>query len=549
MTGTPATPAPLDASDRVGSPPPKLSGAWPLIGHLLELRRDPLALMRRLRSECGEIGEFNLAGHHITLLTGAEAQEAFFRAPDEQLDQAAAYPFMKPIFGEGVVFDATPEQRKQAMRNQSLRDQHLRGHAEKIAAEVERMTESWGESGELDVFDFFSELTLYTSTTCLVGPQFRAELGPEYVSIFKDLERGTDVLAYANAYLPIPALRARDRARKLLVAKIEEIFRRRDESDVEYRDLFQVLRRLRSADGSRRYDDDQITGMFISLMFAGHHTSSVVASWGLLDLLMHPSWMEKIVSELDQIYADGQDVSYQALREIPLLECALKETLRLHPPLVILMRKVVTNFHYKRWIVPAGHIVATSPAISNRMPEHFPEPERYEPARFQPGRDEDRQSFAWIPFGAGRHRCVGAAFAMVQQKAIFSILLRRFAFELAEPAASYGNDLSKMVVAVRQPCRVRYRRRSAKRQSARPAVPAAEAPAAQATHAFRVLVDRDLCQGHGLCVAEAPEVFAIDPVENKVVVLAATPDAQWRERVELAVRHCPTRALAIEMPD
>src|SRR5512145_3532107 len=114
-----------------GRRPPLLSGGWPLLGHLLELRRDPIALMQRLRAECGEIGEFRLAGHPVVLLTGEEAQEAFFRAPDEQLDQAAAYPFMKPIFGEGVVFDATPEQRKQAMRNQSLRDKFMRGHAEK----------------------------------------------------------------------------------------------------------------------------------------------------------------------------------------------------------------------------------------------------------------------------------------------------------------------------------------------------------------------------------------------------------------------------------
>ena len=75
-----------------GQAPPRLSGGWPLLGHLLELRRDPIALMKRVHAECGEIGEFQLAGHRIALLTGAAAQEAFFRAPDEQLDQAAAYP-------------------------------------------------------------------------------------------------------------------------------------------------------------------------------------------------------------------------------------------------------------------------------------------------------------------------------------------------------------------------------------------------------------------------------------------------------------------------
>jgi sterol 14-demethylase len=523
-----------------------LSGGWPLLGHLLELRRDPIALMQRLRAECGEIGEFRLAGHRIVLLTGEEAQEAFFRAPDEQLDQAAAYPFMKPIFGEGVVFDATPEQRKQAMRNQSLRDKFMRGHAEKIAAEVERMTAGWGERGELDLLDFFAELTLYTSTTCLIGPQFREELGPDYARIFMDLERGTDALAYVNPYLPIPALRARDRARRELAAKIEEVFRRREASGQRYSDLFQVLHGLHDQKGERRYSDDQITGMFISMMFAGHHTTSVVSSWGLLDLLMHPEWLGKVVGELDEIYADGRDVSYQALREIPLLECALKETLRLHPPLVILMRKVMHDFHYKGWTIPAGSLAAASPAVSNRMPEHFPNPERYEPERYGPGREEDRKSFAWLPFGAGRHRCVGAAFAMMQLKAIFSILLRRFEFELAQPRESYANDLSKMVVAVRQPCRVRYRQR-AEASTATSAARAASTSAA--TRPFRVCVDLDLCQGHAVCVAEAPEVFDLERTESgedKVVLRMEAPPAALSEKVEAAVRHCPTRALSIE---
>ena len=135
------------------------------------------------------------------------------------------------------------------------------------------------------------------------------------------------------------------------------------------------------------------------------------------------------------------------------------EALRLHPPLILLMRKVAFDFHYKGWTVPAGKLVGVSPAVSNRMPECFPEPERYDPSRYEPGREEDKQLFAWIPFGAGRHRCVGSAFAMMQLKAIFSDLLRSYEFELAQPPESYRNDHSKMVVQLQQPCRVRYARR------------------------------------------------------------------------------------------
>ncbi len=545
MTATPTAHASAIAPPK-GELPPRLSGGWPLLGHLLELRRDPIGLMTRLRAECGEIGEFQLAGHKIALLSGEEAQEAFFRAPDEQLDQAAAYPFMKPIFGEGVVFDATPEQRSQAMRNQSLRDKFMRGHADRISAEVERITADWPDQGELDLLDFLAELTLYTSSSCLIGPQFRDELGPEYARIFMDLERGTDALAYVNPYLPIPALRARDRARRELVAKIEAIFARREGSDETYTDLFHILHGLHDEDGKRRYSDDQITGMFISMMFAGHHTTSVTSSWALIDLLQHPDWMRKVTDELDEIYADGRDVSYQALREIPALECALKESLRLHPPLIILMRKVMSDFHYKHWRVPEGHLLAASPAVSNRMPENFPDPDAYQPERYLPGREEDRQNFAWIPFGAGRHRCVGAAFAMMQLKAIFSILLRRYEFELAQPPESYANDFSKMVVAVKQPCRVRYRRRIASTTGQARGVSTGTAAAAGAC---RIKVDLDLCQGHAVCLNEAPEVFDVERDEDgdeKVVLRMESPPAELRAKVDTAIQHCPTRALSIE---
>ena len=456
-----SSPLPLDRGASPGAAPPVATGRLPWLGHLLELRRDPLRLLQRVHDECGEIGEIDLAGHRVVMCYGAAAQEAFFRAPDEQLDQAAAYPFMKPIFGPGVVFDATPDQRKQAVRNRSLRDQFMRGHAEMIAAETERMLARFGASGEFDLLDFMAELTIYTSTACLIGKEFRDELDGGIYSLFYDLERGTDAIAYVNPRLPLPAFRKRDRARRELVALLGGIFERRERAGSDAQDLFAVLRRLKDAEGRPRFSTDVITGMFISMMFAGHHTTSVSASWALIELLRHPEWLRRVVHELDGLYADGRDVSYQSLREIPLLECALKESLRLHPPLILLLRKALSDYEYGGFRVAAGKTVGVSIAVSNRMPEYFPEPNRYDPERYLPPREEDRQAFTWIPFGAGRHRCVGAAFAMIQLKAIFSILLRRYEFELAAPPESYANDHSKMVVSVRQPCRVRYRRRSA----------------------------------------------------------------------------------------
>ena len=445
-----------------GAAPPRLSGGLPFLGHLLELRSRPIELLTRARAECGEIAELRLARLPLVMLYGEEAQEAFFRAPDEQLDQAAAYPFMKPIFGEGVVFDAPPERRKEALRNQSLRDKQMRGHAEVIAAETERMAARLGEQGELDLLDFFAELTIYTSSACLIGQPFREELTPEFAHVYHELERGTDAIAYVNPNLPIPSFRKRDRARRRLVELVTGIMQARTATGEAKGDLLDVLMRVKRESGEPRFSADEITGMFISMMFAGHHTTSGTAAWTLLELLRHPEHSKPVVEELDRLFEGGGEVSYHALREIPRLENVIKETLRLHPPLILVMRKVVYDFHYKGWTVAAGKLVGAALAVSNRMPECFPDPDRFEPARYEEGREEDRlHPFGWIPFGAGRHRCVGAAFAMIQLKAIFSVLLRGFEFELAQPPASYRNDHSKMVVQLAQPCRVRYRRRAA----------------------------------------------------------------------------------------
>ena len=231
-----------------------------------------------------------------------------------------------------------------------------------------------------------------------------------------------------------------------------------DKSD---RDMLDVLVTIKDEDGNPRFSADEITGMFISMMFAGHHTSSGTASWTLIELLRHPDVYAGVIAELEELYSDGGEVSFHALRQIPRLENVLKETLRLHPPLIILMRVAKDDFEVCGYPIHKGDMVAASPAISNRIAEDFPDPDSFVPDRYEKPRQEDLiNRWTWIPFGAGRHRCVGAAFATMQIKAIFSVLLREYEFEMAQPSDSYHNDHSKMVVQLAQPAKVRYRRRT-----------------------------------------------------------------------------------------
>jgi sterol 14alpha-demethylase len=441
---------------------PELSGGGARFGQLQTLRRSPRALFRRVKQECGPIGSFRLLDRRVVLFSGPAAQEVFFRQPDEVFDpQPTSNELMRPIFGEGVVYDVPPEKRREMIRTPALRDANLRHSAEIIAAETERLCESLGEAGEIDLLDSAAELTLYTSSACLIGKPFREELTPEFARRYFELELGTDGIGYLDSGVDIESFRVRDRARERLVELVSEIMERRLAQAEPPRDLLGAL--LAKKDGDRpRFTPSVVAGTLIATMFAGHHTSAGTAAWTLVELLRAPAFLKDVVEQLDALYADGREVSYQALREIPRLENAVKEALRLHPPLIWLPRTALVDFPYGEFVVPKGSIVAVSPALSNTDPDCFAEPERFDPLRFAPPREEDaKQPWAYLPFGGGRHRCLGANFAMMQQKAIFSVLLRRFEFALAAAPDTYADDDTAMVVRPRQPFRVRYQRRSA----------------------------------------------------------------------------------------
>lgn len=443
---------------------PRLSGGGRRFGHLQALRHDPLGLFRRVRKECGEVGIFRMLDRDVALLSGPAAQEHFFRQPDEVLDpQPTSNELMRPIFGPGVVYDVPPDKRRDMIRTPALRDKNLRASAEIIAAETERMCATLGDAGTIDLLDFAAELTIYTSSATLIGRPFRESLTREFSRRYFELEVGTDAIGYLHADADIEAFRVRDRARERLTELVSEVIRERQAMAEPPRDLLGILLSLKDeATQAPRYTPGVITGILISTMFAGHHTSAGTAAWLLVELLRQPQRYARVVGEIDALYADGRDVSYQALREIPELENAVKETLRLHPPLIWLPRTALVDFEYKDWVLPKGTIVAMSSALSHEDGDCFDDPQRFDPDRFAAPREQDvKHPWAYVPFGGGRHRCLGANFALMQQKAVWSVLFRRFEFSLVAEPARYTDNYAAMVVRPKQPFEVHYRRRAA----------------------------------------------------------------------------------------
>jgi len=177
---------------------------------------------------------------------------------------------------------------------------------------------------------------------------------------------------------------------------------------------------------------------------------------------------EAVFTTLASELGDGE-ITLEALRRLTTLERCIKEAERMHPPLVMLMRRIVRDFEYDGWVLAAGGLAMVSPAVGHRLPAVFADPDHYDPDRFGPERQEDRRTkHSLIGFGGGHHRCIGAAFAQQQIKVIWSVILRRFELSLAR--TGHRPDYATFVVGPRRPCLVRYRRRRAGVTFAAPAL-------------------------------------------------------------------------------
>ncbi len=442
-------------------PIPRVGGGLPILGLALALQRDPLGLLLPAWREHGALFQLRLGGRDFVLFAGPEAHDAYFRAPDDQLSAREGYQFTVPIFGRGVAYDVLPERMAEQLGFLAplLKGAAMQSYARLMHAEIDAYTRRLGPEGEIDLPTLTNELTVNIASRCLLGAEIRAHLDTGFARLYHDLEGGINTLGFFLPRLPTPAHRRRDRARREVTALMSRILAERRRNGSRREDFMQALVEARYGDGSA-LGDEEISGLLLTALFAGQHTSAVLAAWVGIELLQHREYLARVLAEIERLYGRGEGLSLDTLKQQVVLERAIREGERLHPPLILLVRKVVRAFEYREFLIPAGSMAVVSPLLSHRLPTVFKDPERYDPERFAPPREEHKQAaYALIGFGGGRHRCLGMHFACIQIAALWSVLFSRFEWDLVSPppAPDYGS----WVTGPRAPCRVRYRRRSA----------------------------------------------------------------------------------------
>lgn len=446
--------------------PPHIPSSFPFLGHAVAFGRSPIEFLEQAYEKYGPVVSFTMVGKTFTYLLGSDSAALMFNSKNEDLNAEDVYARLTtPVFGKGVAYDVPNplflEQKK--MLKTGLNIAQFKRHVEIIEEETKDYFKQWGHSGEKNLFEALSELIILTASRCLHGPEIRSMLNERVAQLYADLDGGFTHAAWLlPGWLPLPSFRRRDQAHIEIKKIFYKVIKKRRDSQEKEDDILQTLIDATYKDG-RALSDDEIAGMLIGLLLAGQHTSSTTSAWMGFFLARDRTLQERCYNEQKTICGeDLPPLNYDQLKDLSLLDRCLKETLRLRPPIMTMMRMAKTPQTVGEYTIPPGHQVCVSPTVNHRLHDTWSDRLEFNPDRYLNDNPAAGEKFAYIPFGAGRHRCIGENFAYAQIKTIWSTLLRLFDFELVDghfPAINY----TTMIHTPDNPI-IRYTRRNTQTQ-------------------------------------------------------------------------------------
>ncbi|KAB1257728.1 Cytochrome P450 4V2 [Camelus dromedarius] len=199
-------------------------------------------------------------------------------------------------------------------------------------------------------------------------------------------------------------------------------------------------------DEGNKLSHEEIREEVDTFMFEGHDTTAAAVNWSLYLLGSYPEVQKKVDNELEEIFGmfgpltrkSDRPATLEDLKKLKYLECVIKESLRLFPPVPFFARNLNEDCDVGGYKIVKGSQVIIVPYALHRDPRYFPDPEEFVPERFLPENSKGRHSYAYVPFSAGPRNCIGQKFAIMEEKTILSCILRHFWVESNQKREELG---------------------------------------------------------------------------------------------------------------
>jgi cytochrome P450 len=397
--------------------------------------RNPLPILLGCHRRYGPVFSIRILHSTLIFMLGPEANHHILVSHADNFRwREGGFGDLMPLLGDGMLtIDGDYHRRSRRVMLPAFHRDRLAASVDTMAGETLRALEAWRPGDALDLYHWTRALALRIAMRALFG------FDPDRTG-GDDLDPAVEfehALGYYGSDYVLQTLRgpltpwarmhtARRRLDRLIYA---EIARRRAADDVG-EDILSMLLEADDEDGWR-LSDREVRDHVMTLLFAGHDTTTSTVTFLFYELARHPRTLARILDEQDRVLG-GRAPSPEELigGALPELEMALEETLRIYPPAWVGPRRAVEAFEFAGQHVPAGAPVHYSSWASHHLPEVFEEPEAFVPERFTAEAKAALPKGAYVPFGGGSRTCVGMRFGQLEIRTIATLILQRFRLSL-----------------------------------------------------------------------------------------------------------------------
>jgi cytochrome P450 len=405
---------------------------FPLVGHGLAMREDPLAFFQALFRQHGGVAPIHVGPAKGVVVSDPEVVgEVLVKQQGRYTRKTLVYEAMAGFLGRGILnTEGDSWRRHRRIVQPGFHKRRLASFTDAIVAITETDLARW--RGEVDASALMMRLTLRVVSEVMLGT--RTESDASAIGEAIDIaQRYTEAVIVGGFELPdfVPTRRRRTfrRAVETLDRVAYGIIDERRESGERGDDVVSMLLDATYEDGSP-LPRKQIRDELITLMVAGHETTSNALAWTLMRLSQHPEVARQLRAEVDEVLG-GRSPSFEDLPKLRYTRWVLDEVMRLHPPAPTTGRLALEPHTLGGHPLAAGDLALISFYLLHRNPEVWDNPEGFDPARWEALSEPGAlPRYAFAPFGAGTRKCVGEAFAYLEATIILAMIAQRYELHL-----------------------------------------------------------------------------------------------------------------------
>ena len=407
-------------------------GPKSILGCYFSLRRDPLAFLVRIARRHGNLVHMRWGNRRDFLLNHPDYIKQVLSAK-EGLSRSSLRSLRK-LLGAGLLTsDGEFHHRNRRMIAPVLGRKHSATWAAAIVEHSVRLGRGWHTGQTVDIDQQMARLALTNILKLLLSP----DIDTEGLELLRALGRVTS-LANQNTFpsltelllsVPTNGHRRLERATAELDAVVHKIIAQRRTGNPEAQYMLASMLALRDKFDSTGMSDRQLRDEVITLMVAGQETMGSALTWTWYLIAQHPAVEARLHVELDTVLG-GRLPTMDDLPRLSYTEMVLLESMRLYPPVWVFTRRPLQDYELGGYDIPAGSFLQLSPYVTHRDPRYFPEPELFDPERWQPDRIAARNHYTYFPFAGGIHRCIGEGVAMSEGVLTLATLAQQYRLRL-----------------------------------------------------------------------------------------------------------------------